>query len=110
MELFEMHENRARPKAPESASMGPSKTSHDRSIAIRKCEAASNANEGDASNVASGERPRDGPEGMVDLRIRHQWDADDLMLYSWGNSPAAMERHHKKHEEKPSILSSGDED
>ncbi|KAF9512137.1 hypothetical protein BS47DRAFT_1345751 [Hydnum rufescens UP504] len=77
-ELFAEHRNPARPKR----------------------EAAQNTNEGGASNTDSGEQPGDEPEGMVDSGDQTQWDEDNVMLYLWGNSPVAMERHQKRDEEK----------
>ena len=92
-ELFETHDNPARPKVLESASMGPSKTSHDRSIAIQKLESVQNTNEAGTTDAADGDQPGESTE-------RTRWDTDDLVLFFWGNSPAAMERHRKKQEEK----------
>jgi hypothetical protein len=55
-----------RPPPPEPAEMGPSKTTHNRT---------------------------------VDSEGQALWDEDDVMLFFWGNSKAAKERHCKKLEE-----------
>jgi len=31
--------------------------------------------------------------------VQTPWDEDDIILFLWGNSPAEIERHHKKQEE-----------
>jgi len=98
IELFEKHDNPARPEVPEEASLGPPKTLHDRTTAIQKREAAQNINAGDAANTTSGQQPGDQPKGMEESRGEGRRDEYDTMLFFWGNSPAAMERHRKKEE------------
>ena len=94
--LFATYENPARPKVPES--MRLSKALHDRSIAIQKWEATQGANEAGAINGDHlGVQPGG---GTAESRERTRWDEDDIMLFFWGNSPAAIERHGKQQEQK----------
>jgi hypothetical protein len=36
--------------------------------------------------------------------VQDQWDEDDTMLFFWGNSKAAMERHVQKKQEHTEYL------
>jgi hypothetical protein len=85
------------PAVPAPAEMGPSKTLHDRILAIKKRDekrdAAQPAAGASAGSVASRDRP-----GKI-MADRAKWDEDDVVLFFWGNSPAAIERHRKKQEE-----------
>ena len=82
-----------RPGAPVPAQAGPSRPTHDRSIAIQKREAAQAAANLKAENRGSTE--------SEDLEV---WDEDDVMLFFWGNSQAAKERHLKKAREKTQCM------
>jgi len=70
-----------RPNLPRPAPTGPSRTVHDRTVAIRKRGVARNLGGASAGNTAGAEA---------------KWDEDDVMLFFWGNSKAATERHVKK--------------
>lgn len=91
---FLQRTNPPRPPVPTVASMGPQKTTHNRNTAIQKRNVARDADGVSASNPTAGA----GTGGMVDSE-QAQWDEDDVMLFFWGNSNAAKERHHKKYVE-----------
>jgi Fe-S cluster biosynthesis and repair protein YggX len=88
--------------------MGPSRTTHDRETAIPKRDAARNAT-ARSSRTTRRTQGRDtdevgggngsGIEEIVDSEGQAQWDEDDVMLFFWGNSNAAKDRHRKKLEE-----------
>jgi hypothetical protein len=90
----EVLQNRAKPR-PTVPPMGPSRTTHNRSTAIRKRDEA-RATDGDgAGNAAAGP----GTGEMVESEGQAIWDEDDVMLFFWGNSQAAKQRHLKKVQE-----------
>jgi len=64
-----------------------------RNLLIQKLNAA--RGEAGSGNAAT----RGGHGDMVDSKHEAEWDEDDTMLYLWGNSQAATERHLKKQEE-----------
>lgn len=74
------------PRVPVPAEAGPSKDVHDRAIAIREREEAKNRAEAGAGAGA----------GLVEPEGPATWDEDDVMLFFWGNTKAAQERHIKK--------------
>jgi hypothetical protein len=84
---------------PVPAPMGPTRVKDDRNIAIQKQAAAmSQGGQGSGS-----ERNRDeGPAG--DLEEQDRWDEDDVMLFFWGNSKAALDRHAQKKQERTEYL------
>jgi hypothetical protein len=43
-------------------------------------------------------------EAAGDLAEQEAWDEDDVMLFFWGNSKAAMERHAQKMQERTEYL------
>jgi len=88
-----------RPPEPPPVPMGPTKTLHDRADTIRKRAKASGAGAAGAGNVAAGEASGSGQMRDSEGKDQARWDADDIMLYFWGNSQAATERHRKKQEE-----------
>ena len=95
LEVLQGRANLPRPPIPTPAPMGPEKVRHHRSIAINKREAAQRADQGgsDAARDRRGE--------MLDAEEEHaEWDEDDVMLFLWGNTPAAVERHRKKQNER----------
>jgi hypothetical protein len=52
---------------------------------------------------AGSERHRS--EGTAaDLEEQDKWDEDDVMLFFWGNSKAAMDRHARKEQERTEYL------
>ena len=93
----EVLQNRAKPRPtmPVPAPMGPSRTTHNRSTAIRKRDAARAADDSGAGNAAAG--PATGE--LVESEGQAIWDEDDVMLFFWGNSQAAKQRHLKKVQE-----------
>jgi hypothetical protein len=42
--------------------------------------------------------------GAGDLEVEEKWDEDDVMLFFWGNSKAALERHAQKEQERTEYL------
>ena len=44
--------------------------------------------------------PRTGAGDMVELEGQGSWDEDDVILFFWGNTPAAKERHRKEVQER----------
>lgn len=75
-----------RPQEPIPAEAGPSTYVHDRTIAIQKREEAKNRAEAGTRAGA----------GLVESEGPATWDEDDVMLFFWGNTKAAQERHLKK--------------
>ncbi|KAI0247736.1 hypothetical protein BJV78DRAFT_1157000 [Lactifluus subvellereus] len=75
-----------RPTVPASAPMGPSRSKRD---------VARAADDGGAGNAAAG--PATGE--LVESEGQAIWDEDDVMLFFWGNSQAAKQRHLKKVQE-----------
>jgi hypothetical protein len=72
----------------------PSRTIHDRTVAIRKREEARNSGGATAGSSAAG-----AGTGLAESECQPEatkWDEDDVMLFFWGNSKAATERHLKK--------------
>lgn len=77
---------------PVPAPVAAPRTKHDRTITIAKHDRAWSSH---AGNATAGTRIR----GMVELEGEALWDEDDVMLFCWGNSLAAIEHHCKKVEE-----------
>ena len=95
-DVFQHRANLPRPPIPTPAPMGPEKARHDRSIVIKKREAAQRADQSGRGSAAAGARRGE----MLDAREEcTEWDEDDIMLFFWGNTPAAAERHRKKQDE-----------
>jgi hypothetical protein len=90
----EVLQNRAKPRptVPVPAPMGPSKTAHNRSIAIRKREAARAADDGGAGNAAAG--PSTGE--LVESEGQATWDEDDVMLETHRPRNNAISRRSKR--------------
>ena len=85
---------------PVSALAGPSTIIHDRSVAIRKREEALVASEAGAGKAIAGAgRARARAGELVESEGQAMWDEDDVMLFFWGNSRAAEERHLKRDNE-----------
>ncbi|KAI9458469.1 hypothetical protein HD554DRAFT_2139998 [Boletus coccyginus] len=84
-----------RPKAPGTVAMGPTRSVGDRTTAIAKRATA--RDEGQQQPGGSG-----GGMGSAAASDSEQpeWDEDDVMLFFWGNSMPAMERHAKKERER----------
>lgn len=83
MDLLKNLTNRHRPSTPVT------KTTHDRSIAIAKRDEARDGGGAGVGNTTAGAGA--GGAGASDGRVL--WDEDDVMLFCWGNSRAAKERH-----------------
>ena len=86
--------NIPRPSKSEPAGAGPSRTKHDRTIVRRELDKCRNkgGGEGSAAGAETG--------GVVESEDQAEWDEDDVMLFLWGNSQAAKERHVKEVAEK----------
>lgn len=80
--------------------MGPSTIQHDRNITAQKVSQAWDADRSRTGTSAGAGVIGAGIRDMVDLEGQAQWDADDVMLFLWGNSVASKERHQKKMEER----------
>ncbi|EDR05166.1 uncharacterized protein LACBIDRAFT_294884 [Laccaria bicolor S238N-H82] len=84
-----------RPEVPVPAPAGPTKTMHDRRATIlKRSKAQSTGETGAGSSKAS--KAGAGTGGLVESEGQAIWDEDDVMLFFWGNSKAAKERHLKK--------------
>ena len=94
VEFYKNRANPPRPSTPVPAAMGASKTVHDRTTAIGKRgkpPGTRGVRAGKAAAVAGA-----GAEEMVESEGQASWDEDDVMLFFWGNTPAAKERHRKE--------------
>jgi hypothetical protein len=96
--VLENRLNIPRPHLPASASMGPSRSIHSGRSAIGK-RAAYFSQEGEASGSK-----RKRAEEPADWEVQEGWDEDDVMLFFWGNSKAARERHAQKTQERTEYL------
>ena len=90
-ELLQNHATPPCPSMPVLAPVEAPKTMHDRTIAIAKHQKARATSVRNAIAGASGE--------LVESEGKVSWDEDDVILFCWGNSRAAIERHRKKVEE-----------
>ena len=88
-----------RPSVPVPPPMGPKRGKNDREIAIQERGAAMSR----GRQSAGSKRKRSG-EVDRDLEARDKWDEDDVMLFFWGNSQAALERHARKKRESTAYL------
>ena len=92
-----------RPAERAPPSIGSSK-SHDRTIAIRKHGKLTRTRgvrkaKGKSTTGARKRKSAAGAGDIVELEGRESWDEDDVMLFFWGNTPAAKERHRRKDQE-----------
>ncbi|KAF5380122.1 hypothetical protein D9615_006287 [Tricholomella constricta] len=87
--------NPPRPSKPVPPLAGPSKSIHDRTIAITKRGRSQGIRESRGGHGGRGKKATAGDGEMVEA----SWDADDVVLFLWGNSPVAKEHHRKKVEE-----------
>lgn len=92
-DLLQNLANPPRPSKPVPPPMGPSKTTHDRTRAIEKRGRPPRTRGGRRRTTAA----RAGE--MTEMEGQASWDEDDVILFCWGNSPAAKERYLKKAEE-----------
>ena len=77
-----------RPPKPVEAPAGPSQTIHERSATVGKLD----------KSIKQG-RARARAGGLVDTvgsKGEATWDEDDVMLFLWGNTETAKERHRRK--------------
>ena len=86
---------KARPPVPVAAPLGPKRTTHKRETAIQKRNSARNAGRDSSSNTMPGTASGSGTRRAANLE-QAEWDEDDVMLFFWGNSKAAKDRHEKK--------------
>jgi len=85
-----------RPAVPAPAPMGPTRVTHDRTATINKrATAAIPQGAGNAGSTT---------KGAVESEAQDQWDEDDVMLFFWGNSRAARERHAQREHERNEYL------
>ena len=95
IDILQNHAKPPRPPIPVPAPVGPSKTTHDRNIEIHKGDQAQASHGAGAGNPTAGA----GTGELVESEGQVMWDEDDVMLFFWGNSQAAKERHLKKVQE-----------
>jgi len=76
-----------RPGEPVPAPVGPPRNIHDRKVAIQKREEAQKG-----GRVQDTDRTGTN-EAEVEKEEQATWDEDDVMIFFWGNSRAAKERH-----------------
>ena len=81
--------NPPRPSKPVPPLMGSSKTVHDRNIAITTRDRPRRTRGG------RGGRGRKATAGDGEM-VEASWDEDDVILFCWGNSPAAKEHYRNK--------------
>jgi hypothetical protein len=77
---------------PPTTPAAPSRVPHERSTTVEKLAKARDPDEAGAGSTTASEE-------IVDSGDQAQWDEDDIMLFFWGNSQVAAERHRKKQEE-----------
>jgi hypothetical protein len=90
-----------RPPRSVAAPMGPATTTHDRSIATLKRAGAAASSAVQKVFHKTGNRVEG---GAGDLEEQEKWDEDDVMLFFWGNSKAALERHAQRDQERTEYL------
>ena len=93
------HPDIPRPSVPVPAPVGPIRVMHDRKTVIQKQAAAVSQ----GGQVAGSERNTSEGEA-ADFEAQDRWDEDDVMLFFWGNSKAALERHAQKKQERTAYL------
>lgn len=90
-----------RPPPPVPAAMRAQRTVHNRKTSIAKRVAASAVQKGSSLLHKIGNRSE---VGAGDLEEQEKWDEDDVMLFFWGNSKAARERHAQRDQERTEYL------
>jgi hypothetical protein len=88
-----------RSPVPAPAPMEPKRDTHDRSKSIQKRAAAMGQ-----GGEGSGSKRKRGEGAAGDLEEQDKWDEYDVMLFFWGNSKAAMDRHARKKQERTKYL------
>ncbi|KAM6490780.1 hypothetical protein JOM56_013743 [Amanita muscaria] len=93
LEVLQNRANPPRPPVTVPAPTGPSRTAHDRETVIRKFRTAWDPGGGGGGGGAGSSTAGAGTEGLVESEGQAMWDEDDAILFFWGNSQAAKERH-----------------
>jgi len=91
--------NIPRPSVPVPATMGPISVKGDRNIPIQKRAVAMSQ-----GVQGSGSKEKASEGGAADLEVQDRWDEDDVILFLWGNTTAALERHAQKEQERRASL------
>jgi hypothetical protein len=65
---------------------------------------SSNKATSEGQQASGSKRRKRGERAAGDLEVQDKWDEDDVMLYFWGNSEAALERHAQRKEEDTAYL------
>ena len=89
-----------RPAIPAPMQMGPSKLEHDRSNTTRKQVEWTS----DDTGVQLTAETKDNGVGAGVGDARKEHDEDDVMLFLWGNTKVARQRHAQKEEERRGYL------
>ncbi|KAG7439223.1 uncharacterized protein BT62DRAFT_976986 [Guyanagaster necrorhizus] len=95
------HHQPNRPPVPTPAPMGPPKAKHDHGASIKKREKRKREEEREGAGAGmeqAGGRNEGGTSAVtaVESEAQNIWDEHDVMLFFWGNSKAARERHAKE--------------
>jgi len=94
--LLKNRGNIPRPRPPAKRAMGPKYKPRDRNKTIRKLEIARKKGQAGGGNAAVGA----GGSVVDGEKEKVEWDADDVVLFFWGNTPTAVERRRKREEEQ----------
>ena len=77
---------------PVPAPTGSQRVTHDRTLTVEKLSKARSSGGAGAGSSKAGAGTRE----LVESESQAMWDEDEVMLFFWGNSQAAKERHLKK--------------
>lgn len=92
----EVLQNFARPSVPVPTPTGPPKTAHDKTVVVQKFSPARSSG---GAGTGSSKTVLDRGIGRIRGDSEAMWDEDGVMLFFWGNSSAAKERHLKTPDE-----------
>ena len=81
-----------RPQVRVPAPAGPKRATHDKDTTVRKRFKGQRTGETGAGSSLAGTETG----GLVESEGQVIWDEDEVMLFFWGNSKAAKQRHLKK--------------
>ena len=81
-----------RPQVPVPAPAGPKRTIHDKDATVRKRSKGQRTGETGTGSSTAGDETAE----LVESEGQVIWDEDEVMLFFWGNSEAAKQRHLKK--------------
>ena len=84
--------NPPRPQVRVPAPAGPKRATHDKDTTVRKRFKGQRTGETGAGSSLAGTETG----GLVESEGQVIWDEDEVMLFFWGNSKAAKQRHLKK--------------